>query len=287
MSGRTGPEPGKPQTERVKRMNRTGPSRILSIMTAASYILMVTVNALANILPINGVNTGQVSDAYPNLFAPAGVTFSIWGVIYILLGIHVLYQLGLFRDKGLAAHRTGPETLARLFILSSLANAVWIFAWHFGLIGLSLILMLVILVCLILISLMTRPETMTPRERFMVRLPFSGYFGWITVATIANVTTWLVSLGWQGFGIPETTWTVLVIGTGLLIGISTMLTRRDAAYGLVLIWAYGGIYLKHTSAEGFSGMYPPVITMVLACLALLVAAEAWLLISGNRSRYRM
>jgi len=93
-------------------------------MTAASYILMVTVNALANILPINGVNTGQVSDAYPNLFAPAGVTFSIWGVIYILLGIHVLYQLGLFRDKGFTAHRTGPETLARLFILSSLANAV-------------------------------------------------------------------------------------------------------------------------------------------------------------------
>jgi len=254
-------------------------------MTAAAYVLMVAVNALANILPINGVNTGQVSDAYLNLFAPAGLTFSIWGLIYILLGIYVLYQLGLFRDKGLAARRTGPEPVARLFILSSLANAAWIFAWHYSLMGLSLILMLVILVCLILIGRMNRPETMTSRERFMVRLPFSVYFGWITVATIANVTTWLVSIGWQGWGIPETTWTVLMIGAGLLIGVSTMLTLRDAAYGLVLIWAYGGIYLKHTSGDGFAGMYPSVITMVLACMALLVAAEAWLIFSGSRRRY--
>ena len=67
-------------------------------LVAVTYVVMIAMNGLANALPLNGRTTGAVSDAYGNLFAPTGLTFAIWGVIYLLLGAHVLYQLGLFRD---------------------------------------------------------------------------------------------------------------------------------------------------------------------------------------------
>ena len=79
-----------------------GPIKALVVVT---YIAMVAVNYLANALPLNGRRTGEVSDAYPSLFTPAGLTFSIWGVIYLLLALHVLYQLGLFRGGERSADR--------------------------------------------------------------------------------------------------------------------------------------------------------------------------------------
>ena len=98
------------------------------------------------------------------------------------------------------------------------------------------------------------------------------YFGWITVATIANATVLLVSTGWNGFGLPEATWTIVILAVGALIGVATLLRFQDIAYGLVLIWAYAGILIKHTSASGFSNQYPGVIVAVNICLALFIAA---------------
>ena len=100
------------------------------ILVVLSYIAMITLNALANILPINGENTGVISDSYPNLFAPAGYTFSIWGVIYILLGFLVFY---LVREKNTERGSERVKAMDRIstwFIVSSFANAVWILTWH-------------------------------------------------------------------------------------------------------------------------------------------------------------
>ena len=175
---------------------------VLKALNTVFFVLMVLVNALANILPIGGVNTGQVSDSYPNLFAPAGITFTVWGVIYVLLALFILYQWGAFKGKsgaGMeAALRIGPY-----FILSSAANIAWIFSWHYNIIPLSLALMIVILVTLIRAYQKINAGALSFKEKIFVRLPFSIYFGWITVATIANVTTLLVYLGWGGFGIGE------------------------------------------------------------------------------------
>ncbi|MEX1308778.1 MAG: tryptophan-rich sensory protein [Eubacteriales bacterium] len=244
--------------------------RILGIMNFLAFIMVVTINALANILPIAGVNTGEVSDAYPNLFAPAGITFSIWGVIYFLLLLFVLYSLGAFGKKG------GFEAAKRAsipFIISSLANTAWIFSWHYQIIPLSLALMVTILVFLMIGYVRIQKLNLSTAEKIFVRLPFSVYFGWITVAAIANVTTFLVDIGWNGFGVNETIWMGVALVAALVIGAATTLRFRDWAYGLVILWAFAGIYIKHISPNGFDSGYPLVIYTVSAAIALQLAAE--------------
>lgn len=260
----------------MKANPRSSPLRLL---VALSFLVMVAVNALANILPINGIGTGAVSDSYPNLFAPAGLTFAIWGVIYLLLLGYVLYELGAFRPEREQFPPGTTKRVALLFALSSFANAAWIFSWHYGRIGLSLLLMLTILVSLIAINADLVRHHASKREKLFVRLPFSVYFGWITVATIANVTTLLVDLDWDGFGVAPSIWTVVVLAVGTAIGIATLRRHRDVAYGLVFLWAYFGIWFKHTSYDGFRSQYPLVILAVALFFALFVLAEFSLLLS--------
>jgi hypothetical protein len=253
-------------------------STSVKALVVITYVAMIAVNVLANALPINGRTTGAISDAYENLFAPAGLTFAIWGVIYLLLGAHVLYQLGLFhgaddkRGAGESRRVSMLERVGVLFSLSSLANVAWILSWHYDLILVSTLLLATMLVLLILITRTILAADPSPRERAFVRLPFSVYFGWITVATIANITVWLVSIGWDGFGIPESTWAVAIIAVGAAIGTTVILRDSDIAYGLVLVWAYLGIWIKHTSSTGFNGAYPAVSTTALVGIAAFVVA---------------
>lgn len=262
-------------------VNKTG--RSIRTLVVVSFLVMVIVNALANILAINGVTTGRVSDSYPNLFAPAGLTFAIWGLIYLLLAGYTLYQLGLFQNNNAAPRVELFGKVGFLFSVSSLANAAWIFAWHYHRIALSMLLMIVILVSLILIVQEINKQKLSLRERIFIRLPFSVYFGWITVATIANATVLLVSLGWNGWGISESAWAVLIITVGLIIGMATTYLNEDVAYGLVIIWAYVGILIKHTSANGFGGQYPSVIAAVIISLVFLFILESYMVILRKRT----
>jgi len=258
------------------RANTTrGPIKALVVLT---YLAMIGANVLANVLPLNGRNTGDVSNAYPSLFTPAGFTFSIWGVIYLLLGAHVLYQLGLFRD--------GPDTAEQsallnrvgvLFAVSSVANTAWVFAWHYDYIPLTAVLTSVILVCLALIATTLRRAHLSARQRWFIGVPFSVYFGWATVATVANITVLLVSWKWDGFGLPESTWAVIIVLVAMAIGTVTMLRNNDVAYGLVFIWAYLGILSRQMSADGLAGRYPAVIAAVIASLVIYVVVETMIL----------
>jgi hypothetical protein len=277
----------------------------VKVLVVVTYLVMITINALANIIPINGRNTGEISDAYENLFAPAGLTFSIWGVIYLLLGAHVLYQLGLFHgpeldagarlsgsarpsgDAGRAVRTASSRArlLTRvgvLFSLSSIANAGWILTWHYDFILVSTILLATMLVLLILITRVILRTELSTRDRLLVRLPFSVYFGWITVATIANVTVWLVSIDWDGFGFSEPAWALLILAVGAVIGTAVILADRDIAYGAVLIWAYLGIWIRHTSPDGFDGAYPTVAAMAIAGIAVFVVAGVLVLLRRSR-----
>lgn len=255
---------------------KTGTS--IKYLVAFSFLVMVTVNALANIIPINGVNTGQVSDSYQNLFAPAGITFAIWGLIYFLLAAYTLYQLGFFQNNQSALKTDILDRVGIYFTISSIANTLWIFSWHYHLIPLSMLLMVIILICLILIVNAINKAELSFKDKIFVRLPFSIYFGWITVATIANATALLVSIGWDGFGISEPVWAVIIILVGVIIAIATILKNKDFAYGLTIIWAYSGILIKHISAEGFAGQYPTIITTVIICIALVLIIEVFLLL---------
>lgn len=254
----------------------------IKITVALTYLLMVVVNALANILPINGITSGEVSDFYENFFAPAGITFTIWGVIYILLLIYVIYQFGLFQTSHDSYRENLFKKIGFYFSLSSVLNSIWIFSWHYKIIELSLILIIGILLCLILINQHTKKANLSFKDKLFIRIPFSVYFGWLTVANVANVTTLLVKLGWNGFGISQVIWTILILIVATLIAITTILKNRDFFYGLVIIWAYVGIYIKHTSPSGYNGEHLSIITTVVVCLVFLVLSELYMLFVNKK-----
>jgi hypothetical protein len=236
----------------------------IKIIAGLAYVAMVVVNFLANGLPINNRSTGAISEAYPNLFAPAGPAFSIWGLIYLLLGGYVLYQ---FVKKNQKTDKI-LQKINPLFIATSFANIAWIFAWHYDYIGISVLIMALLLFLLIKIADILPTEQFTALEKLFIWAPFSIYFGWITVASIANITVFLVSIGWNGFGIADSIWTSIILLVGAIIGILRMRKDKNIAYGLVLVWAYSWILFKHLSLGGFNGQYPIIIATVIVCLVL-------------------
>lgn len=250
----------------------------IKIFTGVTYIAMVVMNFLANGLPINNRSTGDISDAYPNIFAPAGPAFSIWGLIYFLLGAYVVYQF-VKKDK-----KTEDiiQKINPLFIATSLANISWILAWHYDYIGLSVFIMVTLLILLIKIANILSVEKFTSLAKLFVWAPFSIYFGWITVASIANITVFFVSIGWNGFGIADFVWTSIILLVGAVIGILQMRKDNNAAYGAVLIWAYSWILFKHLSVGGFDSQYPSIIVTVIGCLVLFIFFVGRILFIKNK-----
>jgi hypothetical protein len=251
-------------------------SKLTKIFTAITFVAMIAVNWMANALPINGRTTGVISDNYPNLFAPAGLTFSIWGVIYLMLFLYVLNQFGLFQKGQKVISDDSISRINKLFILSSIANILWIFAWHYDIIWASVILMLTLLVTLHKIVSHIYKEKLATKEKFFVLAPFSIYLGWITVATIANITVFLVSIGFKGGGISEPIWAAIAIILGTVIGLYRMNVGRNLIYGAVFVWAFLGIYIKHTSTDGFNGQYPLVIGTAIACMIAFIISGIYI-----------
>ena len=242
-------------------MSDLSQSALLRASNVVAFALVVIVNILANLLPLNGRTTASISDSYPTLITPAGYVFSIWGVIYTLLLIFTVYQaLPLNRDKPFL------RQIGFFFLLSSLANAVWLFMWHYGFIALSVLPMFALLASLIFIytRLQIGRSAVTMQERLSVHVPFSVYLGWITVAPIANVAAAVVSLDLNGLGLGEVTWAVLVIIVALVITLAVIVTRRDIAYSLVIVWALVGIALKQSDHQSivFSAGAGAVVVLV-------------------------
>lgn len=245
---------------------------MVMILVLMTYIIMILLNIMANVLPINNVTTAEVSDAYANLFTPAGITFSIWLLIYILLLGYTLYQFKSFKDIAYE-DKHQFKRIGFIFSISSLANALWILAWHHDRIGLSLLLMLIILACLIVINGITREMIFTLRDWFFIKLPFEVYFGWITVATIANLSVYLVKLKWQGLGFSQVFWVSLAILIGAVIAVYNIYFYKAPAYGTVIVWAYMGIIIKHLSASAYGGRYIQVIIAASIGIIMTVIAE--------------
>jgi hypothetical protein len=212
---------------------------------------MVFVNYLANALPLNGKNTGQISDSYANLFAPAGITFVIWGVIYLLLAVYCVVQFT-------GPHKGVSTDIGWVFAFTCLLNAGWIFAWHYEKLAFSLILMLAFLISLIYINLIIKSLPFG-----IIKAAFGIYLGWICIATIANLTIYLVSIQWRGFGLPEEVWAIIMIAVGFLI-ISLSLVRLDNPFiGMAVVWAFIGIAIKRY--DDYSSIF---ISAVMALILL-------------------
>jgi len=249
-------------------MTDSARTTLLQILNLAAVVGAITVNALANLLPLNDRNTGELSALYPNLFVPAGLTFSIWGLIYLLWIVFAIYQARtLFSArKDAFVDRIGPW-----FFLSGVANAGWLFAWHYERVGLSVLVMLVLLGSLlaVYVRLGIGVEPEAPRgERLFVHLPMQVYLGWITVATIANVTAFLVAVGWDGFGLSDQSWTILLVAVATAITVFMLRTRGDVPFALVVLWAFVGIVLRRLEVDPVP-LYPLLLTLAGAMAVIL------------------
>lgn len=238
-----------------------------------AFVLTVIVNSLAGSTTlIGGVNTAQISNSNPTLITPAGYVFSIWGIIYVLLGVFVIFQ-------ALPSQKEYTTRIGWLFVLSSIINIAWLFLWQYEFLSSSIALMFLLLATLILIYLRLGigKSPITLREKLAVHVPFSVYLGWITIASIANVSVALVSVNWNGFGIGQEIWATLIIIVALVITLLVLATRRDIAYGLVIIWALIGIAVKQSGNQN-------IVTLTEASAIIVVLALAATIILSKLKR---
>ena len=242
---------------------------IVNLVACAAMIFM---NYLAVALPLNGKDTGELSDQYPNLFVPTGATFAIWGIIFTLALIFVIYSLVYVLRNPSTTNSTFLDKIGYWFAISCLANSSWIFAWHYEIVWLSVLIMLLLLCSLIAIyqRLSIGISSASNTEKYVVHLPFSVYLGWISVAMIANVTALLVDMEMGGLGLGEPLWATLLILVAIALGLTMIFRRNDIFYALVIAWALWGIYAKRSNAPEVIQMI--VITTMVGMSLILIAS---------------
>ncbi len=242
--------------------------KISSLINALLFGVMIAVNALANALPINNKTTGELSNQYPNLFVPAGITFAIWGIIYLLMIILITYQIvtAFSKSKTSLLHSVHEKLIGFTCIL----NVVWILVWHYEYVVISVLVMLLFLSTLIYLFIQLKAiPTTTFIQYVCIKLPISVYLGWISIATIANITTLLIHLNWNGFGISESIWTITMLTIALVINLFMFLSQKTIPFTLVFIWALVGIIWKR-QADVF--IYHNIIFMCYACITIVSLA---------------
>jgi hypothetical protein len=134
-----------------------------------------------------------------------------------------------------------------------------------------------LLFCLYKINKETTSKSTSLEQTLTTRIPFEIYFGWVTVATIANISSFLVQQGFQdGYLLDAQTWTVVILVVATLIGTVTALINSSPAYSLVLLWAFYGIYSRHISPLEWNFQYPNIIlaTQILMLILGVVSVAA-------------
>ncbi len=254
---------------------------LILLITWVAFIFMFTMNVLANSLPLNGYKTGDLSALYPNRFVPDGFTFSIWGIIYLALLVFTGYANRIIfwlPDVDKRVQRI--KAILPLFWLSCFLNGSWILAWHYLQLPLSLMIMVLLLMVLLGIFKVITKHRAAPRrqDHLLVELPFLIYLGWISVAIIANTTALLVHNGWQGWGISEVAWSIIMMGVATLAGLYMSVKWNRPSYTLVIVWAIWGIYRgqgNDAPVLGYLAIAFLLICIVFATRELLNPKRGW------------
>ena len=219
------------------------PDRIRQVLTLVAILGAIVVNALSNFFPLNGLNVGQLSNTVfaPVLLTPANYAFAIWGVIY--LG---LIALGIYQLQPIRRHHPKLRHSGYRLIIASIAQCAWIYLFLARSFPLSVVAMLVILIALANTYVYINHDRtrISRQEQWFIHAPISLYFGWITVATVVNVTLTLFSFNWHGGGIAPAVWTVVMMAISTAIAATISLKYHDRVYVGVIIWALVAIAIR-------------------------------------------
>ncbi len=245
--------------------------KALSIFNALSLLIHIGVAYLVQAKMVNDLNVGEVSAKYESLFTPAGITFAIWGLIYISLLIMCLYHI-VIAYKHDSPHPANTELLriGSMFILVNIASAAWLIAWVNEYLPATVLLIVIQLLGLLIIN--RRLNIYDPLKptglKLTTQFALSIYFAWICVATIANIATYLTAIQWDGFGQPALQWAAIMICTTILIAVLMILIRKNVLFGLVVAWALYGITVKRQSLNTDS--YEPLTVIAWCGIGLLI-----------------
>lgn len=251
------------------------------VWSLLATLVMIGVNVLAMFPIINGQKTDEVSAAYPNLFTPAGITFSIWGVIYLFVIVWQLFQL-FGRQKLAKKDQAALVNINKIYVVTCILNAGWLVAWQFEVFWLSVIIMAGLLVGLVMIMQEIKRSTIGRGLGFWLKSTFGFYLGWIMVATIANITVLLVSAGWEAFGGAASWWTVGIVAIGALIGSLAVVSYRNVYLAMALVWAYVGILIQHLGGDLPGSPYGNILTTV--CVSLVVIGVSGIVVGMRNAR---
>ncbi len=247
--------------------------KLLAVLNLVFFLAHVTVSFLTQRKLFSAMDVGEVSNKYDTVFTPAGITFSIWGLIYIALLVFCIYHLyKVFTKPAEDQANTDLKAIGWLFIINNISTGLWLIVWVNEMLFFSVILILIQLISLVLISI--RAHISNPDRpmstRIFTQFPLSIYFGWISIATIANISAYLKSVNWQGMGISDSLWTIIMIGVATLLTLFIVLVRRNFPYGLVVLWALYGIILKRNQVDPI--FYESVVNAAWAAFVVIVIA---------------
>src|SRR5690554_5533919 len=227
----------------------------------AAVVLLVVMNFLATSIPFGGKTVAEVSATFHTLITPAGYAFSIWGLIYLTLLVFAVFQLN--KGKNIRFFRL----VFPYFIMNVVSNVLWLFAFQHELLGLSVLIMLVMLGSLIAIfRYFYRLRTaLSTTHRYFFQIPFSLYFGWISIATLINLAAFLYSLQLSVFNNSPKLFAIVVLISGAVLGLYILFSKKDYIYTSVLVWAYVAIWVQHVEVAAVMN------TAKIAAIAMIAA----------------
>lgn len=248
-------------------------TRLLAVLNLITLGFQLFMSYLVQVKSISTQDVGQVSAKYDTVFAPAGITFAIWGLIYTSLLVFCIFHLyKAFAKTSSCQTNQDTQNIGWLFALNSVATGLWLVAWVNEELLLSVILILIQLFTLIKISIkahISNPDR-SVQTKIFTQFPLSIYFAWICIASIANISAWLNSTGWNGMGISESYWVIIMIGVASLLSLFIILVRRNIPFGFVILWALYGIILKRKQVDAL--FFEGVINAAYAAFAVILIA---------------
>jgi hypothetical protein len=260
-------------------------TRRLAVLNAVSFALQLCVAFLTRFKVVNKKDIGEISDQYKSLFTPSSDTFLIWIVIYLSLMAFVIYHVAnAWRKESDHPSNIDLVKIGSVFAIINIASAAWLIVWVNNFLPVSVVLIIVQLAGLIIIHqrLKIYDHSRAVADKIFTQFPLGLYLGWITIATIANISTWLTSIHWNGWNVSAINWTITMIALSVLLTVGVINRKKNVAYGVVVLWAFYGILKKRMAVD--EETFLPIIWLIQGGLVIVGAACLFGLVRNLRKR---